>query len=68
MKSIIASLVIFMRRPCIDPLRSTMKTKRKSSPFDETEGSGISSILFSIYGSDFGTTVILTMIKSGSIG
>jgi hypothetical protein len=45
-----------------------MKTKRKSSPFDETEGSDISSILFSIYGSDFGTTVILTMIKSGSIG
>jgi len=39
-KSVNASLVISMLGPAIDSLRSTMKTKMKSLPFDETEDNG----------------------------
>jgi hypothetical protein len=72
MKSVIASLVILMRVPSIDLLRSTMKTKRKSPPFDNTEDSGTSSLtnlsFWGSYGSKFGTKEALTAILSGSSG
>ena len=67
MKSVIASLVILMRVPSIDLLRSTMKTKRKSLPSYYTEDTGTSSStnLLSYwvsYVSKFGTKEALTAI------
>jgi hypothetical protein len=73
MKSVIASLVILMRVPSIDLLRSTMKTKRKSLPSDYTEDTGTSSStnLLSYwvsYVSKFGTKEALTAILFESAG